>query len=115
MQRKQFQQYDLNTVCCYKCNNMGHHANKCPTKFTHNNQEQGNSATSREITLQNTDIKEAHVNMVQISNVGRKPLSTVQDIPPAHNLFNWVMDSGAICRMTPYKIDFVNDSIKSVK
>ena len=32
MQCKQFQPRDLNTVRYYKCNNMGHYANKCPLK-----------------------------------------------------------------------------------
>ena len=101
MQCKQFQPRDLTTVRYYKCNKMGHYANKCPIKFTPNNQEQGNSAISTEITLQNTDIPEAHVNMVQISNVGRKPLNAVQGIPPAHDLLNWVMDSGTTCHIIP--------------
>ena len=62
MQRKQLQPRDLTTIRCYKRNKMGHCANKCPTKITLNNQEQGNSATSKEITSQNTDVPEAHIN-----------------------------------------------------
>ena len=65
------------------------------------NQEQGNSAASREITLQNTDMPEAHVHMVPISNTERKLLKVKQDIPPAHNLLNCIMNSGTICHMIP--------------
>ena len=115
VQRKNFQPRDLSTVRCYKCDNMGHYANKCPLKFAPKTQEQGNSAKSREIILQNTDTPQTHVNMVQISNVGRKQLKHVEIIPPAHDLLNWVMDSGATCHMTPYKIDFIPLSIKPVK
>ena len=55
VQCKNFQPRDLSTVRCYKCNNMGHYANKCPLKFAPKTQEQGNSAKSREIILQNTE------------------------------------------------------------
>ena len=90
---------------------MGHYANKCPNKVA----EQGNATTSREITLGNSDFNTELANMVQISNVGRKPQKEPTNIPPAHDLLNWVMDSGATCHMTPYKSDFENNSIKSIK
>ena len=110
---QQKQKQDLSTVRCYKCNKMGHYAKKCPEKD--NNQEQGNSVTSRVITFGNPDLEEVHANMVQLSNVGRKPLKQQLHIPPAHNLFNWVMDSGATCHMTPHKNGFEIISIKSIR
>ena len=73
------------------------------TKFTPKNQEQGNSATSREIKLKTTDMQEAHINMVQISNVERKPFEELQLIPLVHDLLDLVMDSVVTCHMTLIK------------
>ena len=118
MQRKQFQPHDLNTVRCYKCNNMGHYANKCPLK-THQKdtvaKENGNLANPREITLNNTSSDDIQVNMAQISNVGRKSKHLLSQIPLAHDLYNRDMDSGATCHMTPYQSGFIEDSIKNIK
>ena len=85
---------------------MGHYANKCPLKQKQKEtvtKETVNSTNAREIVLNNTSSDDEHVNMAQISNVGHKTKISHMDVPLSHNLYNWVMDSGAKCHMTPYQ------------
>ena len=112
------QKFDLSQIRCYKCNNMGHYANKCPLKQQHKDimtKEKVNSTNTREIVLNNNSSDDVHVNMVQISNVGQKTKVSHTDVPLPHDLYNWVMDSRATCHMTPYQTDFLPDSVNQIK
>ena len=51
--------------------------------------------------------------MANLSNVGRKRMDYVEDIPLVHDLYNWVMDSGATCHMTPHESDFLPETVRS--
>ena len=79
------QKFDLSQVRCYKCDQMGHYANKCPLKQKKANtitNEKANSTKTREIVLNNTSTDDdVHVNMAQISNVGRKTKTSHTDVP----------------------------------
>ena len=97
---------------------MGHYANKCPFNMQQKGtvaQEKGNLANPREIVLNNISLDDVRINMSQISNIGCKAKHSQNQIPLAHDLYNWVMDSGATCHMTPYQSDFIKDSVKHIK
>ena len=118
--KKTYVKRDLSEVTCYNCGKKGHISPNCPepkkprSNYPKKSDSKVNSASSKNITLLNNTNANAQANMANLSNVGRKRIDYVEDVPLVHDLYNWVMDSGATCHMTPYKSDFLPETIRSV-
>ena len=67
------------------------------------------STTQKEVVLAANDTQRIHLHM---ANTGRKlNIPTKKKASEINDLYNWVMDSGCTCHMTPYMDDFVAGSM----
>ena len=115
--RKYKGNYDKSQVECYHCGEPGHYKYECPKLINKQKNEKAalsNGNKSREITLSSNNSEDVKVNMAVHGNAGRKPKWQMTDEPVKNDLYNWVMDSGCTCHMTPFRSDFLPNSESTI-